>query len=92
MVVGEDGPVEVAAGAVVDQVAGGGRDGSSGVVGAAAAIAGPALPALLWGTQPICMGPHAPAQLLPERTPGSRTRPWSDSTLPTAASTGHGTR
>ena len=33
-----------------------------------------------------------PAQLLPERTPGSRTRPWSDSTLPMAASTGQGIR
>ena len=31
----------------------------------------------------------APAQLLPERTPGRRTRPWSDSTLPIAASTDH---
>ena len=44
------------------------------------------------GTQPSCMGPQAPAQLLPERTPGSGARPWSDSTLPIPASTDHWTR
>ena len=36
---------------------------------------------------PNCIGPAAPAWFQPERTPGSRVRPWSDSTLPTAAST-----
>jgi hypothetical protein len=64
-------------GAVVDQIPGRSWDGVGRVVGAAVAS---------------CMGPHAPAQLLPDRTPGSRTRPWSDSTLPMAANTDQGTR
>ena len=41
---------------------------------------------------PNCIGPAAPAWFQPERTPGRPVRPWSDSTLPMAASTGQGIR
>ena len=95
MVVGVQRPIQAVGRTGRAEVVGGGRDGIARVIDAGVTVAvevvavvSQALPARPT-PMPNCIGPAAPARFQPERTPGSRARPWSDSTLPTAARTAH---